>query len=150
MADSNFVDYVKIFCASGKGGGGSAHFLRMRSNPRGGPDGGDGGKGGDILLRGNHQLWTLLHLKFTKHLKAGHGESGARSLMSGAGGKDVIIEFLRFCLTYVVTFCLSLILLPFFVEIFKIRPKISAAIVIFICTVISYIGHSRFSFKHER
>ena len=92
MPDSNFVDYVKIFCASGKGGAGSAHFLRTRSNARGGPDGGDGGKGGEIILKGNSQLWTLLHLKFTKHLKAGHGENGMRSLKTGADGKNVIIE----------------------------------------------------------
>ena len=92
MPESNFVDYVKIFCASGKGGAGSVHFLRTRSNARGGPDGGDGGKGGEIILKGNSQLWTLLHLKFTKHLKAGHGENGMRSLKTGADGKNVIIE----------------------------------------------------------
>ncbi len=92
MAESNFVDYVKIFCASGKGGAGSAHFLRTRSNAWGGPDGGDGGKGGDIILKGNSQFWTLLHLKFTKHLKARHGENGMRDLKSGAAGKNVIIE----------------------------------------------------------
>lgn len=92
MAESNFVDYVKIFCASGKGGAGSAHFLRTRTNPRAGPDGGDGGKGGDIILKGNKQLWTLLHLKFTKHLKAGHGANGMRSLKTGANGKNVTIE----------------------------------------------------------
>jgi len=92
VPDSNFVDYVKIFCASGKGGAGSAHFLRTRSNARGGPDGGDGGKGGEIILKGNSQLWTLLHLKFTKHLKAGHGENGMRSLKTGADGKNVVIE----------------------------------------------------------
>lgn len=92
MAESNFVDYVKIFCASGKGGAGSTHFLRTRGNPLGGPDGGDGGKGGDIILRGNRQYWTLLHLKFTKHLKAGHGGHGSKSLRTGAGGKNVLIE----------------------------------------------------------
>jgi GTP-binding protein len=92
MADSNFVDYVKIFCASGNGGAGSTHFLRTRGNPQGGPDGGDGGKGGDIILMGKKQFWTLLHLKFTKHLKAGHGGHGARSLRTGANGKNVIIE----------------------------------------------------------
>ena len=63
MAKSNFIDYVKIFCRSGKGGPGSAHFLRSKMDPRGGPDGGDGGRGGHIILKGNHQLWTLLHLK---------------------------------------------------------------------------------------
>ena len=92
MAESNFVDYIRIFCASGNGGAGSAHFLRTRSNPRGGPDGGDGGKGGDIVLKGNRQLWTLLHLRYTKHLKAGHGENGARNLRTGASGEDVVIE----------------------------------------------------------
>ncbi len=92
MSESNFVDYVKIFCASGKGGAGSAHFLRTRGNPQGGPDGGDGGKGGDILLKGNKQFWTLLHLKFTKHLKAGHGVHGSRSQRTGANGMNVIIE----------------------------------------------------------
>ena len=92
MPESNFVDYVKIFCASGNGGAGSAHFMRTRTNPHGGPDGGDGGRGGHILLRGNKQLWTLLHLKFTKHLKAEHGGAGSRQLMHGANGHDVIIE----------------------------------------------------------
>ncbi len=92
MADSNFVDYVKIFCASGNGGSGSSHFLRTRGNPHGGPDGGDGGRGGHIILRGNAQFWTLLHLKYTKHLKAGIGGDGSRQLMHGANGGDVIID----------------------------------------------------------
>lgn len=92
MGDSNFVDYVKIFCASGKGGAGSTHMLRTRGNPKGGPDGGDGGKGGDIILRGDKQLWTLLHLRYTKHLKAGHGGHGARNMMTGAGGDSVTID----------------------------------------------------------
>jgi GTP-binding protein len=92
MPESNFVDYVKIFCASGNGGPGSAHFLRTRQNPRGGPDGGDGGKGGDIILKGNKQLWTLLHLRYTKHLKAGKGEGGSRSLCTGANGHTITIE----------------------------------------------------------
>ncbi|MCK9203982.1 MAG: GTPase ObgE [Bacteroidales bacterium] len=92
MPDSNFVDYVKIFCASGNGGAGSHHFLRTRTNSHGGPDGGDGGRGGHIILRGNSQFWTLLHLKFTKHLKAEHGGAGSKQLMHGANGKDVIIE----------------------------------------------------------
>jgi GTPase len=90
--ESNFVDYVKIFCASGKGGDGSRHFLRTRGNPNGGPDGGNGGRGGNIILAGNKQFWTLLHLKFTKHLKAGSGENGARQCRTGAGGEDVVIE----------------------------------------------------------
>ncbi|NCA75863.1 MAG: GTPase ObgE [Alphaproteobacteria bacterium] len=92
MAESNFVDYVKIFCASGNGGAGSKHFMRTRTNPHGGPDGGDGGRGGHIILKGNKQLWTLLHLKFTKHLRADHGEAGSKQLKHGANGKDIIVE----------------------------------------------------------
>jgi GTPase len=92
MADSNFVDYVKIFCNSGHGGAGSAHFLRTRGVPHGGPDGGDGGRGGHIIIKGNKQLWTLLHLKFTKHLRANDGENGAKQLRHGANGSDVVIE----------------------------------------------------------
>ena len=92
MADTNFVDYVKIFCRSGKGGAGSAHLRHEKSKPKGGPDGGDGGRGGDVILRGNSQLWTLLHLKYTKHLFAGHGGSGSSNQKSGAAGEDVIIE----------------------------------------------------------
>ncbi|HHU98224.1 MAG: GTPase ObgE [Bacteroidales bacterium] len=92
MAETNFVDYVKIFCRSGKGGAGSAHLRRERTKPRGGPDGGDGGRGGDVILRGNSQLWTLLHLKFTRHLFAGHGGSGSSNQKSGAAGKDIIVE----------------------------------------------------------
>ena len=92
MAESNFVDYVKIFCHSGHGGAGSAHFLRTRGVPHGGPDGGDGGRGGHIILKGNKQLWTLIHLKYTKHLKAENGENGAKQLMHGANGHDVVIE----------------------------------------------------------
>ena len=92
MANPNFVDYVKINCRSGKGGAGSAHFFRSRQNPRGGPDGGDGGRGGHIILKGNQQLWTLLHLKYTKHVKAESGEPGGKSLKTGANGKDYILE----------------------------------------------------------
>jgi GTPase len=92
MAETNFVDYVKIFCASGKGGAGSAHFLRTRLTARGGPDGGDGGRGGHVILKGNKQLWTLLHLKYTRHIRAGHGINGAKSLQTGANGNDVVIE----------------------------------------------------------
>jgi len=92
MAETNFVDYVKIFCRSGKGGAGSAHLRHEKSKPKGGPDGGDGGRGGDVILRGNSQLWTLLHLKYTRHLFAGHGGSGASNQKSGAAGEDVIIE----------------------------------------------------------
>jgi GTPase len=92
MASSNFVDYVKMNCRSGSGGPGSSHFFRSRSNPRGGPDGGDGGRGGHIILKGNKQLWTLLHLKYTKHVKAENGVAGSGSLRTGANGKDVILE----------------------------------------------------------
>jgi GTPase len=92
MASSNFVDYVKIFCRSGKGGAGSAHFIRNKLTAKGGPDGGDGGRGGHIILRGNKQLWTLLHIKYTKHIHAGHGEPGGQQLSTGKTGKDVVLE----------------------------------------------------------
>jgi len=92
VSESNFVDYVKIHCASGNGGAGSRHFMRTRTNAHGGPDGGDGGRGGHIILKGNSQFWTLLHLKFTKHLKAEHGGAGSKQLMHGANGKDVIVD----------------------------------------------------------
>ena len=92
MADSNFIDYVKICCRSGKGGAGSAHFYRTRGNPKGGPDGGNGGRGGHIVVKGNQQLWTLLHLKYTKHVYADNGEGGSSNLKTGADGNDRIIE----------------------------------------------------------
>ncbi|MBL7892093.1 MAG: GTPase ObgE [Bacteroidia bacterium] len=92
MADSNFVDYVKICCRSGKGGGGSVHFLRTKKTAKGGPDGGDGGRGGHIILRGNKQLWTLLHLKYRKHIMAEDGHSGRGKLMTGADGMDQVLE----------------------------------------------------------
>ena len=92
MANSNFVDYVKIYCRSGNGGPGSTHFMRDRRNPKGGPDGGDGGKGGHIILKGNKQLWTLLHLKYRKHILAEDGASGSGSRSTGADGKDIILE----------------------------------------------------------
>lgn len=92
MGNSNFVDYVKINCRSGSGGAGSAHLRREKYIPKGGPDGGDGGRGGHIILQGNAQLWTLLHLKFTKHIKAEHGEAGGRQTSTGASGKDEIIQ----------------------------------------------------------
>ena len=92
MGSDNFVDYVKIHCTSGNGGGGSTHFRREKYIPKGGPDGGDGGRGGHIILRGNKQLWTLLHLKFKKHIKAGHGVHGSGNLKTGAQGEDEIIE----------------------------------------------------------
>lgn len=92
MAEQNFVDYVKINCRSGNGGAGSAHFMRDRTNAKGGPDGGDGGRGGHIILRGNRNIWTLLVLKYRKHIKAEHGGSGGESLSSGASGTDVILD----------------------------------------------------------
>ena len=92
MASDNFVDYVKIHCKSGNGGGGSTHFRREKYIPQGGPDGGDGGRGGHIIIKGNKQLWTLLHLKFNKHIKAGHGAHGSGNLMTGAQGQDKYIE----------------------------------------------------------
>lgn len=92
MSEENFVDYVKINCRSGKGGAGSAHFRREKFEPKGGPDGGDGGRGGDILVKGNEQLWTLLHLKYRKHIIAPDGESGGSSQKSGKSGKDQVLE----------------------------------------------------------
>jgi len=92
MATSNFVDYVKIYCRSGDGGTGSVHFRREKFIAKGGPDGGDGGKGGDIIMRGNSQMWTLLHLRYTRHLRAGHGERGSKQRSSGSQGEDIIIQ----------------------------------------------------------
>jgi GTP-binding protein len=92
VAESNFVDYVKIYCRSGKGGRGSAHFRREKYIPKGGPDGGDGGKGGSIYLRGNRNYWTLLHLKFERHILATSGGSGSAKRSSGKDGIDRIIE----------------------------------------------------------
>jgi GTPase len=92
MSGSNFVDYIKIYCRSGKGGAGSAHLRREKFEPKGGPDGGDGGRGGHIILKGNDQMWTLLHLKYKRHIFAGHGESGGRQQATGADGKDVTIQ----------------------------------------------------------
>lgn len=92
MADSNFIDYVKIYCRSGKGGRGSTHFRREKYIPKGGPDGGDGGDGGHIILRGNRNYWTLLHLRFQRHILAGHGEGGSRRMSSGKKGESKIID----------------------------------------------------------
>lgn len=92
MQESNFIDYVKIYFRSGKGGKGSAHFHRAKGLPKGGPDGGDGGKGADIRLRGNAQLWTLLHLKYRKHVHGEDGQPGASALCTGASGKNEVIE----------------------------------------------------------
>lgn len=92
MAETNFVDYVKIFCRSGKGGRGSAHLRREKYIPKGGPDGGDGGDGGNIILRGNRNYWTLLHLRYQRHIFAGHGEGGSKSQRSGKKGESKVIE----------------------------------------------------------
>lgn len=92
MAQQNFVDYVRICGRSGAGGAGSAHFYRDKITPMGGPDGGDGGRGGHVILRGNKQLWTLLPIKYRKHVIAGPGQAGAANNRSGAQGKDVILE----------------------------------------------------------
>ena len=92
MASSSFIDYVKIYCRSGKGGPGSMHFHRAKYVPKGGPDGGDGGRGGHIILRGNRNLWTLLHLKYQKHIFATDGGKGGASRSYGKDGEDKIIE----------------------------------------------------------
>ncbi len=90
--ESNFVDYVKILCRSGKGGRGSMHLRHVKYNPLGGPDGGDGGRGGNIILRGNHNYWTLLHLRYERHIFAGHGGNGGKDKCHGTDGKDVYID----------------------------------------------------------
>ena len=92
MADSNFIDSVKILCRSGKGGAGSRHFHRAKYVPKGGPDGGDGGRGGHIILRGNRHMWTLLHLRYQRHIFATDGQSGSEGRSSGKDGEDRIIE----------------------------------------------------------
>ena len=92
MADSNFIDYVKIYCASGHGGAGSMHLHRAKYIPKGGPDGGDGGRGGHIILRANPQFWTLIHLKYRKHVKAEEGGKGGEALQHGKNGQDVILD----------------------------------------------------------
>ena len=92
MADSNFIDYVKILCRSGRGGAGSRHFYRAKYIPKGGPDGGDGGRGGHIILRGNRNMWTLLPLKYRRHIFAGNGESGTGGRSFGKDGDDVVVD----------------------------------------------------------
>ena len=89
---SNFVDFVKIFCKSGNGGNGSAHLRRDKITAKGGPDGGDGGRGGHVIIRANRNKWTLLHLKYTRHISSGNGQNGGKSLSSGAQGKDIYVE----------------------------------------------------------
>ena len=92
MADTNFIDYVKILCRSGKGGAGSRHYHRAKYVPKGGPDGGDGGRGGHIILRGNSHMWTLLPLKYRRHIFAENGQSGGENRSSGKDGEDVIVD----------------------------------------------------------
>ena len=92
MADSNFIDYVKIFCHSGHGGAGSMHLYRAKYVPKGGPDGGDGGRGGHIILEADPQYWTLIHLKYRKHIKAEDGEGGSGGLRHGKNGEDIILK----------------------------------------------------------
>ncbi len=92
MEKTNFIDYIRVFCRSGHGGAGSSHFLRTKFNPKAGPDGGDGGRGGHIILRGNKNLWTLLHLRYYKNVLAENGEGGSGTNSSGKSGKDIIIE----------------------------------------------------------
>ncbi len=92
MAESNFIDYVKVCCRSGAGGAGSTHFHRDKFTSKGGPDGGNGGRGGNIIVKGNAQLWTLLHLKYRKHIIASAGKPGGSAMRTGADGDDVIIE----------------------------------------------------------
>ncbi|MBB4078599.1 GTP-binding protein [Lewinella aquimaris] len=92
MARANFVDYVKINLQSGSGGAGSKHFYRAKGIPKGGPDGGDGGRGGHIILRGNRNLWTLLQFKYKKHIRAGHGQRGSENNRTGATGDDVVLD----------------------------------------------------------
>ncbi|HON19215.1 MAG TPA: GTPase ObgE [Salinivirgaceae bacterium] len=92
MENSNFVDYIRIYCRSGNGGAGSTHLRREKFVPKGGPDGGDGGRGGHIILKGNRNMWTLLHLRYRKHLIAGNGEPGGKQRSFGADGEDLIVE----------------------------------------------------------
>jgi len=92
MPESNFIDYVKIYCASGHGGAGSAHLHRAKYIPKGGPDGGDGGRGGHIILRANPQFWTLIHLKYRKNVKAEDGQRGGADLCKGKNGADVFLD----------------------------------------------------------
>jgi GTP-binding protein len=92
MEKTNFIDYIRVFCRSGHGGAGSRHFMRTKFNPQAGPDGGDGGRGGHIILRGNKNLWTLLHLRYYKNVHAEDGEGGSGNNSTGRSGQDVIIE----------------------------------------------------------
>jgi GTP-binding protein len=92
MEKTNFIDYIRVFCKSGHGGAGSKHFMRTKFNPQAGPDGGDGGRGGHIILKGNKNLWTLLHLRYYKNVHADNGEGGSGNNSTGRSGKDIVIE----------------------------------------------------------
>src|SRR5688500_20227054 len=92
MEKTNFIDYIRVFCRSGHGGAGSKHFMRTKFNAMAGPDGGDGGRGGHIILRGNKNLWTLLHLRYYKNVLAENGESGSGNNCTGRSGKDIYID----------------------------------------------------------
>lgn len=92
MEKTNFIDYIRVFCRSGNGGAGCRHFMRTKFNPQAGPDGGDGGRGAHIILKGNQQLWTLLHLRYQKNILAENGEGGSGNNSTGKNGKDIIIE----------------------------------------------------------
>ncbi len=92
MPESNFIDYAKIYCRSGKGGAGSVHLHRAKYQPKGGPDGGDGGRGGNIYLRGNRNLWTLIHLRYKRHVFAGNGGNGSKDCSHGKDGEDCYID----------------------------------------------------------
>jgi len=92
MEKTNFIDYIRVFCRTGHGGAGSRHFMRTKFNPQAGPDGGDGGRGGHIILRGNKNLWTLLHLRYYKNVHAENGEGGSGNNSTGRSGKDIVIE----------------------------------------------------------
>jgi GTPase len=92
MEKTNFIDYIRVFCRSGHGGAGSRHFMRTKFNPQAGPDGGDGGRGGHIILKGNKNLWTLLHLRYYKNVHAENGEGGSGNNSTGRSGKDIVIE----------------------------------------------------------
>src|SRR5919112_1991457 len=92
MEKTNFIDYIRVFCRSGHGGAGIKHFMHTKFNALAGPDGGDGGRGGHIILKGNKQLWTLLHLRYYKNVLAENGENGSKNNSTGRDGKDIIIE----------------------------------------------------------
>lgn len=90
--ETNFIDHIRVFCASGPGGNGSAHLHRAKYNPKGGPDGGDGGRGGNVIIRADSRLWTLIHLKYTKHIRAEAGENGSKNTRVGKSGADVYVD----------------------------------------------------------